>query len=147
MTPTDLRNTHTTGNRCRDALPCINMALKLPLYFYLLMKTEMLVVHFSCTSCYYFILFQWLPKLKFLSFSTKVNPNKRSKTKSDIFHWTYSNLRSYLLYLNILKYFNDFQNWNLSILWLKWTQIMEMKQNQRFFDWTISFLLKHIKIF
>ena len=85
MTPRDLRNIHTTGNRCRDALPCVNMALKLPLYFYLLMKTQMLVVHFSCTSCYYFILFQWLPKLKFLSFITKVNPNNRSKTKSDIF--------------------------------------------------------------
>ena len=30
MTPTDLRNIHTTGNSCRDALPCANMALKLP---------------------------------------------------------------------------------------------------------------------
>ena len=37
MTPRDLRNIHTTGNSCRDALPCANMALKLPRYFYLLM--------------------------------------------------------------------------------------------------------------
>ena len=29
MTPRDLRNIHTTGNSCRDALPCANMALKL----------------------------------------------------------------------------------------------------------------------
>ena len=38
MTPRDLRNIHTTGNSCRDALPCANMALKLPRYFYLLME-------------------------------------------------------------------------------------------------------------
>ena len=38
MTPRDLRNIHTTGNSCRDALPCTNMALKLPQYFYLLME-------------------------------------------------------------------------------------------------------------
>ena len=38
MTPRDLRNIHTTGNSCRDALPCANMALKLPWYFYLLME-------------------------------------------------------------------------------------------------------------
>ena len=37
MTPRDLRNIHTTGSSCRDALPCMNMALKLPRYFYLLM--------------------------------------------------------------------------------------------------------------
>ena len=29
MTPRDLRNIHTTGNSCRDALPCANVALKL----------------------------------------------------------------------------------------------------------------------
>ena len=38
MTPMDLRNIHTTGNSCRDAFPCVNMALKLPRYFYLLME-------------------------------------------------------------------------------------------------------------
>ena len=38
MTPRDLRNIHTTGNSCRDALPCTNMALKLPRYIYLLME-------------------------------------------------------------------------------------------------------------
>ena len=36
MRPKDLRNIHTTRNSCRDALPCMNMVLKLPQYFYLL---------------------------------------------------------------------------------------------------------------
>ena len=38
MTPRDLRNIRTTGNSCRDALPCANMVLKPPRYFYLLME-------------------------------------------------------------------------------------------------------------
>ena len=38
MTPRDLRNIHTTKNSCRDALPYVNMTLKLPQYFYLLME-------------------------------------------------------------------------------------------------------------
>ena len=33
MTPRDLRNIHNTGNSCRDTLPYMNMALKLPRYF------------------------------------------------------------------------------------------------------------------
>ena len=32
------RKYHTTRNSCRDALPCANMALKLPRYFYMLME-------------------------------------------------------------------------------------------------------------
>ena len=32
----------------------------------------------------------------------------------------------------LLKYFNGFQIWNVLVLWLKWTQTMEMKQNQTF---------------
>ena len=53
----------------------------------------------------------------------------------------------------ILKYFNDFQNQNFSLLWLKWTPIMQMKQNQTFFHGTYSnltsyfFLSKNIKVF
>ena len=45
-------------------------------------------------------------------------------------------LRYYIVsekYREILKYFNDFQNPHFSVLWLKWTQTMEMKQNQTFF--------------
>ena len=37
MTSRDLKNIHTTRNSCRDALPCVNIALKLPRYFCLLM--------------------------------------------------------------------------------------------------------------
>ena len=39
MTRRVLRNIHTTGNSCRDTLPCMNMALKLPQYFYLLIES------------------------------------------------------------------------------------------------------------
>ena len=47
---------------------------------------------------------------------TKKNLNNGNKAKSDIFHGTYSNLTAYLFYQDILKYFNDFQNRNFSIL-------------------------------
>ena len=57
------------------------------------------------------------------------------------------------LYQKLLKYFNDFQNQNFSVLWLKWTQIMEITLNQTFFQRTYSNLTpylslsKNIKIF
>ena len=38
MAPRDHRNIHTTGKSWRDVLPCANMALKLPRYFYLLIE-------------------------------------------------------------------------------------------------------------
>ena len=50
--PRDLRNIHNTGNSCRDALPCTNMALKLPWYFYLLMEKP-LSHYFQVQSPYY----------------------------------------------------------------------------------------------
>ena len=49
MTPWDLRNNHTTGNSCKDALPCANMALNLPQYFYLL-KEKPLGRYFQISS-------------------------------------------------------------------------------------------------
>ena len=52
MIPRDLRNIHTTGNRCRDALPYGNMTLKLPQYFYLLMEKP-LGCYFQVRSSYY----------------------------------------------------------------------------------------------
>ena len=52
MTPRDLRNIHTTGNSIRDALPCANMALNLPRYFYLLMDKP-LGRYFQVRSSYY----------------------------------------------------------------------------------------------
>ena len=38
----------------------------------------------------------------------------------------------HFLMKKILKYFSDFENQNFSVLWLKWTQVMEMKQHQAF---------------
>ena len=49
MTPRDLKNINTTGNGCRDTLPCTNMALKLPQHFYLLME-EALGCYFQVQS-------------------------------------------------------------------------------------------------
>ena len=42
---------------------------------------------------------------------TEMNPNNRNETKSDIFSW-------YVFFFighKMLKYFNDFHNWYLSI--------------------------------
>ena len=52
MTPRDLRNIHTTENSCRDALPCTDMSLKLPHYFYLQMEKP-LGHYFQVWSSYY----------------------------------------------------------------------------------------------
>ena len=47
---------------------------------------------------------------------TKVNLNNRNETKSDIFPRDIFKFDSISFYQNILKYFNDFQNWNFSVL-------------------------------
>ena len=66
---------------------------------------------------------------------------------------TYSNPTPYLFYQKILHYFSDLQNKRLSVLWLKWTQKIEMKQNQIFFHCICVnltpyfFLPKNIKVF
>ena len=58
-----------------------------------------------------------------------------------------------IFYQKILKYFNDFQNRNFSVLCLERTQTIEMKQNQTFSHGTYSNLTpylslsKNIKIF
>ena len=54
-----------------------------------------------------------------------------------------------ILLLKTLKYFNDLQNWNFAVLWLNWTQTIEMNQNQTFFHGSYSrylFYLKYLKI-
>ena len=48
----------------------------------------------------------------FLSFMTKVDPNKEMKQNQKFFHGAYSNLTPYVFYQKILKYFNDLQNQN-----------------------------------
>ena len=85
----------------------------------------------------YITVFQWLSELELLSFMTKVNPNNGNETKSDIFPWNIFK-SDIFFYQSILKYLNDFQNRNFSILWLKWTQTMELKQNHTFFPGTYS---------
>ena len=75
----------------------------------------------------------------------KVKQNQTS------FHGIYLNLTAHIFNQNISNYFNDFQNqdfsifwlkwtqtifwlkWTQTIFWLKWTQTMAMKQNQTFF--------------
>ena len=99
--------------------------------------------------------FQWLLKSEFISFMTKLNPNNWNETKSDIFPWHIfkSGSISFFFYRNILKYFNDFQLLNFSVLLLKLTQTIKMKENQTFFHVTYSnlttylFSSKNIKVF
>ena len=66
---------------------------------------------------------------------------QRTKLKpyQTMFDRTYSNLTSYIILSKYflskkLKYFHDFQNRNFSVLWLKWTEAMEMKHSQTFFQ-------------
>ena len=49
-------------------------------------------------------------------FMTKVDPKNGNKTKSLLFHGTYSSLAPCLIYQEILKYFNDFQKRDYSVL-------------------------------
>ena len=72
-----------------------------------------------------FQIFQRLSKLKFLSFTTTKNPNNQNETELDIFPWGIKIWRNIFLSKKI----------NL-VLWLKWSQTMEMKQNQKFL-WNI----------
>ena len=81
---------------------------------------------------------------------TKVNLNYGNETKSDIFPWDIFKSDS----ISILKYFNDFQNQNFSILWLKRSQTIGKKQNQTSFHETylnltayLFFLSIYIKAF
>ena len=71
--------------------------------------------------------FHWLLKSKFIIFMTKGKLKNGNEIKSDIFPWNIHGI-----------YFNDFQNWNFSVSWLKWTQEIEMKQNQTFSQGTYS---------
>ena len=45
----------------------------------------------------------------------KVNKKNGNETKSDIFHGTYSNLTSFFIGRQKLKYFNGVFNWDPSI--------------------------------
>ena len=58
---------------------------------------------------------QWLSKSRFLSCMTNVSPNNGKETKSDIFSWNIFKSDFFFTDCKILKYFNDFYNWHLSI--------------------------------
>ena len=48
---------------------------------------------------------------------TNVNPNNGNKTKSDIFSWEiFRSDPIFFFYQKTLKYFNDIQNQNFSVL-------------------------------
>ena len=93
----------------------------------------------------YIEVFQRLSKSQFLNFMTKVNPKNGNETKSDTFPRNIFESDTFF-HQNILKYFNDFQNRNFSILWIKWTQKMEMKQNKIFFHGTYSNLTAYLSL-
>ena len=92
-------------------------------------------------------IFQWLSKPKLISFMTKVNPSNENETKSNIYiiHifnqvGIYSNLTSFFICHKILKYFNDFYNWHLSILLqivgygsVEWRQLFNHRVISKFF--------------
>ena len=58
---------------------------------------------------------------------TKVNPNNRNETKSDILPWVI--LKSDIIFIDrkTLKYFNDFYNWHFSVSLQKSVQSNKMK--------------------
>ena len=58
------------------------------------------------------------------------------KQDQTFFYGADSNLTSQPFYQKILMYFSDFQNQNVSVLWLKSTETMEKKKNQAFFHGT-----------
>ena len=48
----------------------------------------------------------------------KLKPNNGNETKSDIFPWNIVKSDIIFIYQKIIKYFNDFQNQNFSVLLL-----------------------------
>ena len=75
-----------------------------------------------------FQVFQWLSKSIFLSFVTNGNfPAMEMKQNQTFFLGHFQIWNHVYFYQKILKHFK-----NKSFLWLKWTQTMQMKQNQTF---------------
>ena len=66
-------------------------------------------------------------KSEFLSYMTKVNPNKWNEKNQTFLHGKYSNLELFLIGRKILKYFNDAYNWHFSISLQKWAQTSKVK--------------------
>ena len=99
-------------------------------------ETKSDIYIFKSDAIYYFIkkYSSVLMTSKLLSFITKSEPN----------HWKWNKIRQ--LHIQIWRhiYFSDFQNRSFSVLWLKWTEAMEVNQNQIFFHGTYSNLTLHL---
>ena len=86
------------------------------------------------------VFFNILPKF----YSESLNQNT-------LFDRTHSNL-TWFFYQKELKYFNDFQNRNFSVVWLKWTKPWKWNKISHFLmghiqSHVIYFLSKNIKLF
>ena len=63
---------------------------------------------------------------------TKVNPNNKNDTKSDVFSWD-------IFKSEMPKYFSDFNNWYFSILFQKCTK--KKKKNRTCANMTVFVLI------
>ena len=71
---------------------------------------------------------------------TKVNSNNGSETKSDIFSWDIFVWDIFICH-KILKYFNEFYDWHLSISLQKCTQTkIKIKRGMCIFDSIFPYL-------
>ena len=81
--------------------------------------------------------FQWLLKSKPLSIMTALNKIMETKQNQTLFHESYSNLISFFIDHKILKCFNNFYNWHLSILVQKSAQT---SKRGTLFKWLFKFI-------
>ena len=137
MTPRDFRNIHTTGNSCRNAFPCMNMAPKLPWYFYQLMEKPLgdyfqvwspfmmqiiyCIIHMCLYSCFILFLFLYIsfqetghgkntnPSL-FIQVA-KFQQNEWKKKSRGIRLWALNMLLGQLIVLFCSFFLDDFTIW------------------------------------
>ena len=81
--------------------------------------------------------FQWLLKSKPLSIMTALNKIMETKQNQTHFHESYSNLIPFFIGHKILKCFNNFYNWHLSILVQKSAQT---SKRGTLFKWLFKFI-------
>ena len=81
--------------------------------------------------------FHWLLKSKPLSIMTALNKVMETKQNQTFFHESYSNLISFFIGHKILKCFNNFYNWHLSILVQKSAQT---SKRGTLFKWLFKFI-------
>ena len=79
------------------------------------------------------LIWQQIKKIRIFQLFDKILPKEQSLNQTRHCFTGHNQIWHHFFYQKKVKYFNDLQNWNFSVLWLKWTQTMEMKQNQTFF--------------